>query len=125
MVYSVKGRLSDGRPLVDNGSQYAQIVVRIRSDQEIAMKKLCITAAVVLFGAAPAIGLACDYSSDISASASSTPTPIRTESAAASAAVKAPTPAVAKTAAPGATDKAVVKVKAPATGQKIAASSAN
>ncbi len=89
------------------------------------MKRLCMTAAAVLFGAAPAIGLACDYGSDISASASAAPTPARTESTAASAAVKAPAAAVAKARPAATTDKAIVKAKTPVIGQKIAASSAN
>jgi hypothetical protein len=99
--------------------------VRIRSVQEIAMKRLWVTAAAMLLGAAPAIGSACEYS-DISAAASSAlVTPPKTDSQAASSAAKASAPAVAKAPAPAATDKAVVKVKAPVTGQKVAANRAN
>jgi len=87
------------------------------------MKRLCVMAAVALIGAAPAIGVACEYS-DVSASASAAPTPVRTESTTASVTVKAPARDVAKAPAPP-TDKAVVKAKTSVTGQKLAATAAN
>ncbi len=83
------------------------------------MKKVLAATAVVVFGLAPAIGAACDYSDDSSASATppvlaSTPAPAATK-----------VPAVAKTSTPNAVKQVASKAKAPVPDQKVAVGTTN
>jgi len=83
------------------------------------MKKVLAATAVVVFGLAPAIGAACDYSDDSSASA----TPPVLASTLAPAATKVP--AVAKTSTPNALKQVASKAKAPVPDQKVAVGTTN
>ena len=83
------------------------------------MKKVLAATAVVVFGLAPAIGAACDYSDDSSASVAppvlaSTPAPAATK-----------VPAVAKTSTPNAVKQVASKAKAPVPDQKVAVGTTN
>src|SRR5881396_291450 len=84
------------------------------------MKKVLAATAVVVFGLAPAIGAACDYSDDSSASA----TPPVLASTPAPAATKVPA-AVAKTSTPNALKQVASKAKAPVPDQKVAVGTTN
>ncbi len=84
------------------------------------MKKTLAVAALAVFAFAPAIGAACEYVDDSSASA--TP-PVQWGLTAAPAATKVPAPAVAKVRAPNAVRQ--VKAKVPASDQKVAAGTTN
>jgi len=83
------------------------------------MKKVLAATAVVVFGLAPAIGAACDYSDDSSASA----TPPVLASTSAPAATKVP--AVAKTSTPNTLKQVASKAKAPVPDQKVAVGTTN
>jgi len=86
------------------------------------MKKVLVATALAVFGLAPAMSAACEYSDDSSASA--TP-PVRLGSAPTPAATKVPAPAVAKTIAPNALKQVAGKVKAPVPDQKLAVGTTN
>ena len=86
------------------------------------MKRILAATALTAFGLAPAISLACeDYDAT---SAAATPASLMA-SAPAPAASKVPATAVAKSFAPNTTRQAVVKMKASAPDQKLAASATN
>ncbi|MGH8715003.1 MAG: hypothetical protein ACREYB_13445 [Casimicrobiaceae bacterium] len=78
--------------------------------------------ALAVLGLAPAIGVACEYVDDSSASA--TP-PARLALAPAPAASRVPASTVAKALAPNATKQAASKVKTPARDPKVAAATAD
>ena len=85
------------------------------------MKRLLAASALGVFGLAPAIGAACDYNDESSASVSppaqfAAPTP---------AATKVPAPTVAKTLAPNSVKPVVAKAKPAAPEQKVAAGVTN
>ena len=86
------------------------------------MKKVLVATALAVFGLAPAMSAACDYSDDSSASA--TP-PVQLGSAPTPAATKVPAPAVAKTLAPNAVKQVARKVKAPVPDQTLAVGTTN
>lgn len=86
------------------------------------MKKVLAATVLAVFGLAPAIGAACEYIDDSSASA--TP-PAQWGLAAPPAATKVPAPAVAKALAPNAAKQVVSKAKAPVPNQKLAAGTTN
>jgi hypothetical protein len=84
------------------------------------MKRALAATAMAAFGLAPAIGTACEYGGDSSASAA---TPAQLVSA--PAATKAPAPKVAKAFAPNTAKQPVTEVKAPVPEQKLAAATRN
>lgn len=86
------------------------------------MKTVVAATALALFGLAPAIGAACEYNDDSSASAAP---PSQMASAPPPATTKAPAPAVAKALAPNSVKQAAGKVKSPASDQKLAVGSTN
>jgi hypothetical protein len=86
------------------------------------MKKVLVATALAVFGVAPAMSAACEYSDDSSASA--TP-PVQFGSAPTPAATKVPAPAVAKKIAPNALKQVAGKVKAPVPDQKLAVGTTN
>ena len=84
------------------------------------MKSALTATVLAVFGLAPAIGAACEYIDDSSASAAP---PAQWGLAAPPAASKAPV--VAKAVTPNAAKKTVAKVKAPVPDQKLAAGATN
>ena len=88
------------------------------------MKRFLAATAIAVFGLTPAIGAACEYTDESSASA--TP-PAQLASTPAPAATKAPQAKVAPVLAPKASKQDVAKAKAtaPATEQKVAAAASN
>ena len=86
------------------------------------MKKVLVATALAVFGLAPTMSAACEYSDDSSASA--TPS-VQLGSAPTPAATKVPAPAVAKTLAPHAVKQVAGKAKAPAPDQKLAVGTTN
>jgi uncharacterized protein YraI len=86
------------------------------------MKKALVVTALAVFGLAPAMSAACEYSDDSSASA--TPS-VQLGSGPTPAATKVPAPAVAKTLAPPAVKHVASKVKPPVPDQKLAVGTAN
>jgi len=88
---------------------------------EKAMKRMTATAALAIFGLAPAIGAACEYND---AAASAIP-PEQVGWAAAPAASKVPAPTVAKTLAPNTVKQTATKTKAAVHDQKVATGNTN
>ncbi len=86
------------------------------------MKRVLAATAMVVFGLAPAIGAACEYNDDSSASVT---LPAQLASTPAPAATKVPARTVAKAFAPGATKQVQAPVKASALDQKLAAGTTN
>ena len=86
------------------------------------MKRVLVATVLAAFGLAPAIGAACDYNDESSASASP---PAQFAAAPAPAATKVPAPVVAKTLAPNAVKPVAAKVKASMPDQKIAVGTTN
>lgn len=86
------------------------------------MKTVLAATALAIFGLAPAIGAACEYNDDSSASA--TP-PSQVASAPAPATTKAPAPAVAKVVAPNSVKQVAGKVKSPVSDPKLAVGATN
>lgn len=86
------------------------------------MKRVLVATALAAFGLAPAIGAACEYDGDTSASAA---TPAQLSSAPAPEATKAPAPKVAKAFVPSTPKQVVDKAKAPVADQKLAAATRN
>jgi hypothetical protein len=86
------------------------------------MKRLLAATTLTLFGLAPAIGTACEYMDQTSASA--TP-PAQLASTPAPAATKVPSAKVTPALASKVAKQEVVKVKAPAPEQKVAAVTSN
>ncbi len=87
------------------------------------MKRVLISAALAVFGLAPAIGAACEYVNDSQASLKS-PAQLGSEPAPVLAATKAPAAAVPKAVVPNAKNPPD-KVKAKPPEQKLAASTVN
>jgi len=88
---------------------------------EIAMKRVSAGVALAMFGLAPMMSAACEYS-DSAASASP---PDQVGLAAAPAASKVPAPAVAKVLAPNAVKQTAAKTKTVARDQKVATGNTN
>jgi hypothetical protein len=86
------------------------------------MKQVLVATALAVFGLAPAMSPACEYSDDSSASAT---VPVQLGSAPTPAATKVPATAVAKTLAPHAVKQVAGKVKAPVPDQKLAVGTTN
>ena len=82
------------------------------------MKRLRMATTLALFGLAPAIGMACEYADQSSASA--TP-PAQLASTAPPAATKVPPAKATQALSPKAAKQEAVKAKAPAPEQKVAA----
>ena len=86
------------------------------------MNRVLVATALAVFGLAPAMSAACEYSDDSSASATRS---VQLGSASTPAATKVPAPAIAKTLAPNAVKPVAGKVKAPVPDQKLAVGTIN
>jgi len=86
------------------------------------MKRLLAATTLTIFGLAPAIGTACEYMDESSASAQ---TPAQLASTPAPAATKVPQAKATPAVAPKASKQNVTKAKAPASEQKVAAVTSN
>ena len=86
------------------------------------MKRVLAATALAAFGLVPAIGAACEYDGDSSASAA---LPAQLASAPVPEATKVPAPKVAKTFAPKPAKQVVDKAKAPVPDQTLAAATRN
>ncbi|TMG80747.1 MAG: hypothetical protein E6H74_14210 [Betaproteobacteria bacterium] len=89
------------------------------------MKRVLVATALAVFGLAPAMSAACEYSDDSSASATPSVQLGSAPAPAATTATKVPASAVAKTLAPHALKQAAGKVKAPVPDQKLAVGTPN
>jgi hypothetical protein len=108
--------------LVDNRSRHAGKFGRRFIQKEATVRKLSSATVLALFGLVPALGIACEYEADNSASA----TPPAQLASVAPAATKAPAASVLKAPAPKATPKQVsAKSKEPAGNAKVAVLSAD
>ncbi|MDQ6916564.1 MAG: hypothetical protein M3023_01940 [Pseudomonadota bacterium] len=86
------------------------------------MKRVLATTAMVVFGFAPAIGAACEYDDESSASVT---LPTQLASTPPPAATKAPTRTVSKALAPSGTKQVRAPVKPAAVDQKVAVGTTN